>query len=102
MKTFKQFSEEKLTPVYGIIIRHKTGETDNYPVERDMTPISDTNATPLGGYYQKPLTKDQALQILSKLEKQGTPAYAYHYGFKERGFRTGEKNVGLLAKNKLW
>ena len=90
-KLKEQAMNEKLTPIYGILLAGKSPEY-NYPMKRDKHGI----------FHQVPLTEKQALQTLTDLEKEGKGARAYHYGWKERGFQTHEKPCTELARNKYY
>lgn len=88
-----------LTPIYGITVLANDGHPENFPLVRKEIRYSK-------GYYfewvQKPLTEKNAIKLIEQLEREGKAARAYHYGFKQRGFRPTDKNIGEICRTTKW
>lgn len=87
-----------MTPVYGVLtysVRDGVISTNimwNTPESRDRHGIS----------HQVPLSEKQARDKVDELQAKGWPAKAYHFGWKERGFRVGERACTELCRNERW
>lgn len=85
---------EKLTPVYvaTYILANVSG--DNH---FEVRPRKDRH----GITRHTPTSLSVAVRDVERMQEDGLPAYAHHYGWKERGFRKGEKAATIVARNEL-
>ena len=86
-------AREKLTPVYVVqIFMHVTGTGFYHNEKKDRHGI----------YQPTPMSAVAARNVVAKYEKEKRGARAYQYGWKERGYRSGETMCTELCRNKHW
>lgn len=84
--------KDKLTPVYVVQVASSIPGGIFHKERRDDLGVSEP----------VPVSENEARSLVAKCEAKGTGARAYHYGWKERGFREGEPNCTELCRNGLW
>jgi meiotically up-regulated gene 157 (Mug157) protein len=99
---------ETLTPIYVVAFRIEGIAGNNVFFDGDTTrsiPLAKPDkfgvqSRTKGG--PKEFTKNQSITRAKELESQGKRVKAYHYGFKERGFRSGENACEIAYQSPNW
>ena len=99
---------ETLTPVYVVAYRVEGMSGDNVYFDGDTShsvPLAKPDKFGVQSRLKggpKEYTADQAVSRAKELEAKGKRVKAYHYGFKERGFQTGEKSCTVVHQSPNW
>jgi hypothetical protein len=98
---------DTLTPIYSVVYRHRgVGGSDSYFItkhlnDREWEKIQRTSGLrfPERNVVLTFLSRDVAIKAAIKLKKDphNYEIRVLHYGFKERGFRPGEKKEKAVS-----